>query len=241
MSAAPSPGGPTPLLGVTLRRAVVSGRFYLVYGAGLSTLLGIILARTSVDSFETSYPLFLPIFGTIGSMGGIVVFTADRTKGVLEYLLAYGVTPRQLFGNILLTNLTTVTIILGISVPASVGALAVGGHPIPRTLLLTLAVYGIPMTYACSGFASIVGMYWTALSSPRQMMNSPIGLIPFVGILPSLATLGVVVGVGVHGGLTPALVLVVFAGATACVAIVVGGLLALIDRFLRRERLLSPA
>jgi len=72
------------LLSVTVRRASITGRFFLVYGTVITVVLGVILARVSGPSFASSYPLFLPIFGVVGSMGGLVVFTSDRTKGVLE-------------------------------------------------------------------------------------------------------------------------------------------------------------
>jgi hypothetical protein len=59
--------------------------------------------------------------------------------------------------------------------------------------------YTLPMSYASQAFAATVGMYWSALSSPRQGLNSPIGLAPFIGILPTVATLGAVIALGIFG------------------------------------------
>jgi len=229
------------LLPVTVRRATVTGRFYLVYGTVISLLLGVVLAHFSAPSFASSFPLFLPIFGVVGSMGGLVVFTSDRTKGVLEYLLAYGYSPRRLFANVLLTTVVLVSIVVGIAVSASLGAYSAEGHSVTSTLAIGLGVYAIPMTYACAAFASTVGVYWTALASPRQGMNSPVGLIPFVGILPALITLFVIIGIERSGPLSATSLLVVLGSAIGAVATFVIVLLGSMGRLLRRERLLSAA
>jgi hypothetical protein len=229
------------LLSVTVRRASVTGRFFLVYGTALSLLLGILLAHFSGASFASSYPLFLPIFGVVGSMGGLVVFTTDRTKGVLEYLIAYGYSPRRLFSNVLLTTLVLVSIVVGIGVSVSLGVYFAQGHTITSNLAIGLGVYAVPMTFACAAFASTVGVYWTALSSPRQGINSPVGLIPFIGILPALATLFVIIAIALSGPVSTTTLLLILGSAMGLVAFVVIVLLVSMGRLLRRERLLSPA
>lgn len=229
------------LLSVTVRRASVTSRFYLVYGTVFSAFLGAILAHFSAPSFASSYPLFLPIFGVVGSMGGLVLYTSDRTKGVLEYLLAYGYSPRQLFANVLLTALILVCIVVGISVPVSLGVYFAERNSVTTTLVVSLGVYAIPMTFACSAFASTVGVYWTALSSPRQGINSPIGIIPFVGILPALVTLIALVVIERSGPLSDTSLLLILGSAMVLVAVFVIALVLNMGRLLRRERLLSPA
>jgi len=229
------------LLAVTVRRALVSARFYLVYGTVISLLLGIVLAFTSGSSFASSYPLFLPIFGVVGSMGGLLVFTSDRTKGVLEYLLAYGYSPRRLFANILLTAMVLVSIVVAISVSASLAVYFAKGHPATSALAIGLGVYAIPMTYVCAAFASTVGVYWTALSSLRVGMSSPIGLTPFVGILPALVTLFVIIGAERSGPLSTTTLLLILGTGMGLIALFVIVLLVSMGRFLRRERLLSAA
>jgi len=229
------------LLSITVRRASVTGRFYLVYGTVLSMVLGVVLAHFSASSFASSFPLFLPIFGVVGSMGGLVVFASDRTKGVLEYLLAYGYTPRRLFANVLLTTMVLVSIVVTAAVAVSLGAYLAAGHTVTSTLAIGLGVYAIPMTFACAAFAATVGVYWTALSSLRQGMNSPVGLVPFIGILPALVTLFVIVGVERAGPLSATSLVLILGSAMGLVAIFVIVLLASIGTLLRRERLLSPA
>jgi len=241
MSASATEGVSRSLLSVTIRRASVTGRFFLVYGTAISLLLGILLAHFSGPSFATSYPLFLPIFGVVGSMGGLVVFTSDRTKGVLEYLLAYGYSPRRLFANVLLTTLVLVSIVVGIGVSVSLGVYFAEGNTVTSTLAIGVGIYAIPMAFACASFASTVGVYWTALSSPRMGINSPVGLIPFVGILPALATIFVITALALSGPLSTTTLLLTLGSALGVVAIFVIVLLVSMGRLLRRERLLSPA
>jgi hypothetical protein len=233
---------PPSLFGITLRRTTVLGRFFLVYACGLSALLGLALSLSNGSAFASAYPLVLPIFAVVGSMGGLTVFSSDRLKGTLEYLMAYGLTPRRLFLNFLLSALALATLILCVGLGVGVGAYLARGHRLSSTLAIALALYAVPMSYASAAFATTVGMYWSTLSSPRSGMNSPIGLAPFIGILPPAGTLLIVAALGVAGVTTS---LSTFYGigvaAMSVVAVFVLLLLAMINRFLRRERLLSPA
>ncbi|HEY1197838.1 MAG TPA: hypothetical protein VGG32_03825 [Thermoplasmata archaeon] len=233
--------GPPSLLGITVRRASVTGRFFLVYGTAISLLLGCLLAYFSGPSFASSYPLFVPIFGVVGSMGGLTVFTSDRTKGVLEYLIAYGYSPRRLFADVLLTTLVLVSIVVGIGVSVSLGVYFAEGHTVTSTLTIGMGVYAVPMAFACAAFASTVGVYWTTLSSPRQGINSPVGLIPFIGILPALVTLFAITAIALSGPVSTTTLLLILGSGTGLVAIVVIVLLVSMGRLLRRERFLSPA
>ncbi|HYA70119.1 MAG TPA: hypothetical protein VEH28_01950 [Thermoplasmata archaeon] len=234
-------GSPPSLLGITIRRAATSGRFFLVYGTVMATLLSIALAATGGAAFSSAIPLLLPIFGVVGSMGGLMVFTNDRLKGVLEYLMAYGIPPRRLFLDVLETSLLLLTIVLGIALGAGVSFYLARGHPLPGNFVVFVCAYTLPMSYVSSAFAATAGMFWTTLSSPREGMNSPIGLIPLIGVLPPVATLMIVVLVGATGTVTPSGFFEVAAAMMTGVAVFVVVLLSLTGRLLRRERLLSPA
>ena len=233
---------PLSLLRITIRRSITTGRAALIYGTAMSLLLGIALSFSSPTGFSAGFPIFLPIFSTVASLGGLTVFTSDRVKGVLEYLMAYGISPRRLFLNILVASLVLVTMVLGIALTVGLSVFLLRGNNLTDVLAFLLVFYTLPMSYASAAFASTVGMYWSALSSPRQGLNSPIGLMPFIGILPSLATLGAVIALGAFGNDTTgssfikatsvSLILV-----TAFVAVLLGR----IGRLLRRERLLSPS
>jgi hypothetical protein len=242
MATPPTSEEPLSLLGITIRRSITVGRAALIYGTGMSLLLAIALGFSSNMGFSAGFPIFLPIFATVGSMGGLTVFTSDRLKGVLEYLMAYGISPRRLFVNVLLASLLLVTILLGIVLGVGLTVFLVRGNTISDLLVFLLVLYTLPMSYASAAFAATVGMYWSALSSPRQGLNSPIGVIPFIGILPSFATLGTIVALGVFGKVSPASsFIIVTSAALVLVAAFVVALLGMIGRFLRREQLLSPA
>lgn len=242
MSTAALASQPLPsLFGPTVRRASVVGRFFLVYGSVISAVLGVALGSSGGSAFGSTFPLLLPIFGVVGSMGALVVFSNDRQKGVLEYLMAYGFSPRRLFLDVLLTSLVLVSVVLTVALGAGLGTYLARGHSITLTLALELGVYSVPMTYVSVAFAATVGMFWTSLSSPRLGMNSPVGLVPFIGILPSLGTLGVIVALEARGAASAATLLIVAVAAIGLIAVTVATLLSLSGRLLRRERLLSQA
>lgn len=228
---------PPSLLRTTFRRSLTLGRLYIVVGTIYVVVLAGALSFTAGSSFPASFPIFLPIFTVLGSMGSMMVFSNDRTKGVFEYLIAYGIRPRQLFLNVLIVSLLLVTFELALLIGLGVAIYLVAGNAISLALVAALAVYAIPMSYASTAFAATVGMIWTSLSSPRTGMNSPIGLMPFVGIGPSLLTLGLVAVLAIQGFTDTDLIVGVAVGVVALVVVI---LVSLLDRLLPRERLLSP-
>lgn len=240
MIASPASQGPLSLLGITVRRSFATGRFYLVYATAMSLLFVIVMAFAGGSSFNSVVPLILPIFGVVGSMGGLTVFTNDRLKGVLEYLMAYGISPRRLFVDVLLASLVLLTTVLGIALGIGIGVLEVRRHALGVDFALPLALYALPMSYASVAFAVTIGMFWTSLSSPRTAINSPIGLAPLIGILPSMATVGGIVALSVTGNMSTLSFVIVAGGAVVLIALVVVLLLSMMERLLLRERLLSP-
>lgn len=240
MAAPPSSEGPLSLLGITVRRSYATGRFYLVYASVMSLVFVTAMGFAGGSSFNSVVPLILPIFGVVGSMGGLTVFTNDRMKGVLEYLMAYGLSPRRLFVNVLLASLVLLTTVLGIALGVGVGIFVVRNHLPSVDFALLLGLYAFPMSYASVAFAATIGMFWTSLSSPRTGMNSPIGLAPLIGILPPAATLMAIVGLSATGNFSAQDFVLVAGVAVGLIALVVLLLLSLIGRLLRRERLLSP-
>lgn len=234
-------GAPRTLFSFAVRRAATSGRFFLVYGALLSTVLGVVLSVSSRAGLVSGFPILVPIFGIVGAMGGLVVFTNDRLKGVLEYLLSYGVSPRRIFALTLEASLVLVSVVLGVALTATIGVNVAQHGGLPVGFYELVLVYTLPMSYSSVAFATVLGIYWTSLSSPRAGMNSPIGLIPFLGILPSVAVLGGLIVTGVLGIATPEALLVLTGTAVGTLVVVVIILVSQVDRLLRRERLLSAA
>jgi len=186
-------GGPGAhsLLATTIRRTLTIGRLYILLGVGLSLLLSLVLLATSRAGtvFSTTYPLELPLFATLGATGGLMTFSSDRTKGVFEYLIAYGISPRSLFVNGLISTAALSGIILALSLAVGLGAAQVRGVALSGDLFTALALYTVPMSFAGALFMSTLGMIWSSLSTPRTGINSPAGIAPLLGIAPTILVL----------------------------------------------------
>jgi hypothetical protein len=227
---APAPS----LVGITIRRSLNAGRIYIGIGIAVSVVLAFIFARSGKGAFESTFPLELPIFAVTGSMGSLLVFTSDRTKGVFEYLIAYGLRPLRLFATALVATAAMAALVLGVALGAGILIFTGKGGALSPQLLDTLGVYTIPMTFATALFVATVGMMWSALSTPRTGMNSPLGLAPMMGIIPTIAVLAAA------SVSPPSDYYYVIGGATALITGLVLVMVALSGRLLRRERLLSP-
>jgi hypothetical protein len=228
---------PLPLFGVTVRRALVLGRIFLLLALGYLVILFVVISNDTGAAYAAGVALLLPVFAVVGALGGLSVFTSDRLKGVFEYLIAYGISPHRLFVNVLAASLVLATIVLGTSLGIGLSVHLARGHTLSIVLAIFLGLYALPMSYASVAFTAMVGMYWTSLSSPRQGISSPIGMMPAVGIAPSVITLAV-------AGTTAAVygtqyILVVTSIAVVLLVVVVLVLLSLVGRLMPGERLLS--
>ncbi|MCL5678240.1 MAG: hypothetical protein M1442_03115 [Candidatus Thermoplasmatota archaeon] len=221
---------------VTIRRGALAGRFYLAVGVVVSLILTIALLRTARGNaeFVTIFPLEIPLFASLGAMGGLMLFVGDRSKGVLEYFISYGVRPRALFVNSLLVTITLTTIVLGSSLAVGLVGYSVAGNTLSADLENSILGYTIPMAYASALFASIGGIIWSALSTPRMGMNTPVGLAPLLGVAPPILVLIVAEGVD-----KAAYYYVTLGSALGFFALVVI-LLVASSRLMDRERYLSP-
>ena len=175
----------------------------------------------------------LPIFAVSGGIGGLLVFSNDRLKGVLEYLAAYGLSSRRILLNSLLAGIVQVTIILGAGVAAGVTTYLLSGYTLTPRLPEALLVYTFPMSYLTVTLMTTLGVFWTSLSSPRAGLNSPIGVLPMVGVLPTAAALVVALAI-------PAYATQILLGTELVILVVVLSLLSRTDHLMPTERLLSP-
>jgi hypothetical protein len=179
------------LTAVTFQRGISAGRYYLAIGTLVSVILTVTLLRSAHGStvFALTFPLEIPLFASLGAMGGMMLFVSDRAKGVLEYLIAYGMRPNVLFANYLLTTVGLSTLVTGASLAVGLVGYIGTGNSVSTDLAEAILGYTIPMTYASSLFAATAGMIWSALSSPRMGLNSPVGLTPTLGVAPPLVVL----------------------------------------------------
>ncbi len=221
------------LLPVTVRRSIGLGRVYLGIGTVFSLLLSLILASHPAQ-FSSVFPLEIPMFATMGSLGSLMVFTADRTKGVFEYLIAYGTRPPTLFANAVLAAVALAGIVLGAALVVGLGAFVASGGVLSVSLAKTLGFYTVPMSLAAALFATTAGMYWSTLSAPRAGMNGPVGIAPLLGVGPTILVL-----VAAESA-PPSEFYPITVTAAAILAGVVLVLVGLSGRLMRRERFLSP-
>lgn len=231
------PARPLPsLLLVTIRRGLTAGRFYLAIGTFVSIILTVALLRTARGSanFVAIFPLEIPMFASLGAMGGLMLFVGDRAKGVLEYLISYGIPPRSLFINSLLVTAALSTIVLGLSLTVGLIGYVAVGNTISTNLQNSILGYTIPMTYAGALFSAVCGIIWSTLSTPRVGVNSPVGIAPILGVAPPVLVLIIAEGVDKSAYYD------VTVGASIAFLALVAILLAASSRLMGRERYLSP-
>lgn len=224
------------LEGFTISRTIRIGWLYLAIGIGVSVLLTVELLSVPKARlvFPTTFPLEIPLFAVLASTGGLMTFASDRTKGVLEYLLAYGLNPRMLFTNALLATTALVTIVLGAALSIGIGGALAEGVPVNWALEEPILLYTIPMAYAGALFCSTGGMIWSSLSTPRSGINSPVGIAPLIGVAPTILVL-------LAAETAPSSdYYYITAGASVAIVAIVVVLLAMSARLMGRERFLSP-
>jgi hypothetical protein len=220
------------LLGVTIRRSLVVGRISLLIGGGMIVLYSAAFGFGG-PLFVTVGTVILPIFAVTGGIGGALVFTNDRLKGVLEYLVAYGLSPRRMLFNAIVAGIVQVTIVLGAGVAAGVTTYLLSGYTLTPLLPEVLLAYTFPMSYLTVCLMTTIGVFWTSLSSPRSGLNSPLGVLPLLGVLPTAAAMILALAFGAYASqLLLAVELVIL--------VIVLSLLLRTDRLMPTERLLSP-
>lgn len=238
--ASPSEGaGLGTLVRINVRRAITIGRIYLGMATALSLLVtGLVVVETSQSGaagtvIGSVLPSELPIFGVVGSLGALMVFVSDKSKGVYEYLISYGVDTSVISASIVLASLALVSIVLGIAGGASAILVYVRTGAVPLYYLRELFVNAVPLAFAATAFMTLACMSWAAIASPRAGINGPVGFAPTVGIGPLLVVL-------VTSGLAPPdLRMWIAPGVALALLGVVIGLVALLSRGSVRERFLS--
>jgi hypothetical protein len=225
------------------RRAANVGKIYLILSVAISILISaefsFIHANSSassvVPSFVSALPaLILPAFTVIGSFGSLMIFVSDKDRGVYEYLIAYGVNPSKIFWSIVAATVGLVSIVLAIDISINLGATLVSGG-VSITYLELIFFYMIPISYAMSMFMSMVGMIWSFLAVRRTGINSPVGVVSIIGIIPVFIVLLVSLAL-------PPGYMIYFAGSVSIALFVaVGFLIRLSNQKLVRERFLSNA
>ena len=243
VAGAQTSGTPTPmdtgsLVRTTMKRAVSFGKVYL--GMGILLPLVAILPLTQIPSSGARASalvgelpaLIIPMFAIIGSIGSLLVFTSDRSKGVFEYLIAYGVETSTIFWSTIAATLGLVSISLTFEVAEAVVGLYLGGGVTPGFIELVV-FYTVPLSFAGAAFMCTAGMVWSALTTQMAGVNSPVGVAPLLGVAPVIVVLLVATNLGGD------LFLYAVGSASLLLILASAGMVYLGTKKMVRERLLS--
>ncbi len=220
----------------TLVRAVRYGKMYLVISIALPILVAAEFAFVPTKSgvnLLSLYPLILPLFIVIGSMGGLMIFTSDKRKGVYEYLMAYGADASTIFYSILIATLGLALIVLTASLAIMAAVFLIAGISISLEVIEELLLYTLPLSFSAPVFMAMSGMIWSALSTRVTGVNSPVGIAPMLGVVPVIAVFVISAIMGPAESIYVAAIVSVLIIAIT----IMTGLIA--DRRLVRERFLS--
>ena len=230
------------------RRAVNYGKIYLIVSLVIGIVISVLLNVESIFVSHSSTPgsavalpvlakipaLILPIFPVMGSFGSLMIFVSDKDKGVYEYLIAYGINPSKIFWSIVAATIGLVSIVLGVSVSIDVGLAAFAGT-MSITFAELLIFYVIPISYSTAIFMTMAGMIWSSLAVRRTGINSPVGVISLIGLVPILAVLYTSLAVG------PTYFILFISAVSLALIVAVGVLIGVSNSKLVRERFLSGA
>ncbi|MDG7007143.1 MAG: YhfC family intramembrane metalloprotease [Nitrososphaerota archaeon] len=224
----------------TIRRSMSFGRVYLGMGILLPLLIMLPLSGAAGTASAQDLPvlealpaLIIPMFAVLGSVGGLLVFTSDRSKGVYEYLIAYGVDTSTVFWSTIAATVVLASIPLAAGIAESSLALYFGDG-VSVSFVEILVFYTIPLSLAAAAFMCAAGMIWSALTTQMAGVNSPAGIAPILGIAPVLAVLLVATRAG-------SLFVYVAGGASVLLLVVAAAMVYLGTRKMVRERFLSNA
>jgi hypothetical protein len=185
----------TPNLGslflTNFKRSLNFGRIYLLIGMFLPLLFAVQVSAAGGAAgslvLDQLYPLILPVFVVLGSLGALMIFSSDKEKGVYEYLIAYGLNPSTIFWSIIVATMGIVVLVLAVSLAVTTGALLLMGGVVSVRFAELLLFYTIPLSFASTMFMSMAGMIWSQLTTRVAGVNSPAGIAPLLGIAPVLA------------------------------------------------------
>jgi hypothetical protein len=90
------------------------------------------------------------------------------------------------------------------------------------------------MSYLTVSMMTTVGVFWTSLSSPRTGMNSPLGILPIIGVVPTAMVLVLALTFPAHA-------VTILLGAELAIAVLVLSLFTRTDRLMPPDRMLSSA
>lgn len=193
-----------------LRRSLTSGKAYLIlglvipmifiatlYSAG-RTMSSSVIEKTyglppSVSGgailVATLVPTLIPLATVIGSFSPLLLFVNDRSRGVHEYLLAYGKKPSDIFLALVVSVIAISAILLAVPLLVAFGLIYATGQILVGQFVEECIVYVLPVGFVTPLFISGISAIWVSLTKRVQFVNSPIGIAPMFGLLPVVVIL----------------------------------------------------
>ena len=221
------------------RRALNFGRVYVLIGMFLPVLFAVQVSAAGKTAgasvLDQIYPLILPVFVVLGSLGALMIFSSDKEKGVYEYLIAYGVDASSIFWSIIVATMGIVTLVLAVSIGVTTATLAATGGTLSVGYGELILFYTIPLSYAATMFMSMAGMIWSQLTTRVAGVNSPAGIAPLLGIAPVLAVFFAATQV------SPGFLLYLVGGVSMAMIWAVAAMASIASGRMQRERFLSNA
>lgn len=233
-----------------LKRSLTSSRAYLILGL-LIPLLMIAVLFISVRGGESAalatryglpasvsagaillyslVPAIIPLGAVIGSFSPLLLFVNDRSRGVYEYLLAFGKRPSDIFTGLVVSVIVISTILVAVPFCLTLVLIWIDGPVLVVPYLIEGAIYAIPMSYISPLFITGIAAIWVSLTKRSQFVNSPIGIAPIFGMAPIMAVLLV-------SEFTGSYTLLLTAAASAIMTVATLMIFVLASRLLRGER-----
>lgn len=193
-----------------LRRSLTSSKAYLIIGLALPLLVTILFflvgRRMSASTIELTYglpataggggvlvyslvPSVIPVAAVIGTFSPLLLFVNDRSRGVYEYLLAFGRKPSDIFAGLIISVLVLSAVVVAVPVAVAASLVYSAAPMLLGPFTTEILVYTLPMGMIAPLFISGIAVMWVALTRRVQFVNSPIGLAPIFGLLPVVGVL----------------------------------------------------
>lgn len=185
----------------TTKRTIHQTKLYIILMFVVTTLISVVSmweineAAESAKNAATAQlgalsvligPMFIPILASIIGSLPLVIFLSDKARGVYEYLMAYEFDLSQIYLAFIIASIIAVLMFVA---PAVVVVL-LSAHfldiAITSTILQIILVYTIPYSVLVTVIVILMSLTWSVLAQRRQFVNSPTGIAPLIGSVPTL-------------------------------------------------------
>lgn len=201
---------PSSFILLHLRRSVATSKAYLIFGLALPLLMTVLFFvignREHASALAAAYglppstsgggilvytfiPSVIPLAAVIGSFSPLLVFVNDRSRGVYEYLLAFGRKPAEIFIGLVISVIVLSVALIAVPVAVAGSLIYISSGALLGRLMTEILVYSLPVGFVAPLFISAISVMWVSLTKRMQFVNSPIGIAPLFGLLPVVAVL----------------------------------------------------